>query len=140
ATIVEVIVRAPAAARHFQPGQFYRLQSFERRADRGASGEPDDPRVPMEGVALTGTWVDREAGLLSLIAVERGVSSRLIAGLREGESVVVMGPTGAPTEIPRGEHVVLVGGGFGNAVLFAIGRALRANDNRVIYFAGYRSG
>ncbi|HVB15257.1 MAG TPA: FAD-dependent oxidoreductase, partial [Stellaceae bacterium] len=28
-TIVEVIIRAPAAARCFQPGQFYRLQNFE---------------------------------------------------------------------------------------------------------------
>src|SRR5206468_1444154 len=28
-TIVEVIVKAPAAARHFQPGQFYRLQNYE---------------------------------------------------------------------------------------------------------------
>ena len=35
-TIVEVIVKAPAAARHFQPGQFYRLQNFESvRAARG---------------------------------------------------------------------------------------------------------
>jgi NAD(P)H-flavin reductase len=31
-TIVDVIVRAPAAARHFHPGQFYRLQNFERRS------------------------------------------------------------------------------------------------------------
>ena len=28
-TIVEVVVRAPAAARHFEPGQFFRLQNFE---------------------------------------------------------------------------------------------------------------
>ena len=28
-TIIEVIVRAPAAARNFEPGQFYRLQNFE---------------------------------------------------------------------------------------------------------------
>ncbi len=28
-TIVEVIVRAPAAARHFEPGQFFRLQNYE---------------------------------------------------------------------------------------------------------------
>ncbi len=28
-TIVEVIVKAPFAARHFQPGQFYRLQNYE---------------------------------------------------------------------------------------------------------------
>ncbi len=28
-TIVEVVVRAPAAARAFRPGQFYRLQNYE---------------------------------------------------------------------------------------------------------------
>ena len=28
-TIVEVVVRAPAAARHFEPGQFFRLQNYE---------------------------------------------------------------------------------------------------------------
>jgi hypothetical protein len=49
-----------------------------------------------------------------------------------------MGPTGSPTEIPRGETVVLVGGGLGNAVLFSIAEALRAARNRVLYFAGYR--
>ena len=31
-TIVEVIVRAPAAARNFEPGQFFRLQNFEAYA------------------------------------------------------------------------------------------------------------
>ena len=41
-TIVEVVVRAPLAARRFRPGQFYRLQNFEiaRAADRGhAAGD-----------------------------------------------------------------------------------------------------
>jgi NAD(P)H-flavin reductase len=33
---------------------------------------------------------------------------------------------------------VLAGGGLGNAVLFSIGRALRAAGSKVIYFAGYR--
>ncbi|MGC4085020.1 MAG: hypothetical protein QM736_23615 [Vicinamibacterales bacterium] len=33
-TIVEVMVKAPAAARHFEPGQFYRLQNFETSATR----------------------------------------------------------------------------------------------------------
>ena len=27
--IVEVVVRAPLAARHFRPGQFYRLQNYD---------------------------------------------------------------------------------------------------------------
>jgi NAD(P)H-flavin reductase/NADPH-dependent glutamate synthase beta subunit-like oxidoreductase len=135
-TIVEVVVRAPAAARHFHPGQFYRLQNFESLAPRAADRSP----LLMEGIALTGAWVDAEKGLLSLIALELGVSSRLCAYLKPGEPVVVMGPTGTPTEIPHGEDVLLAGGGLGNAVLFSIARALRDNGNRVVYFAGYRNG
>ena len=132
-TIVEVVVRAAAAARRFQPGQFYRLQNFETLAP-----EVEGTRLLMEGLALTGAWVDREKGLLGLIVLEMGASSRLCAALRPGEPVVVMGPTGAPSTIPRGEDVVLCGGGLGNAVLFSISKALRANGCRVIYFAGYR--
>ncbi|MEW5982484.1 MAG: FAD-dependent oxidoreductase [Acidobacteriota bacterium] len=138
-TIVEVIVRAPAAARHFEPGQFYRLQNFETLSPLLGTG-PDGPRMLMEGLALTGAWVDREQGLLSMIALEMGVSSRLCAYLRPGDPVVVMGPTGAPTEIPAGEHVLLAGGGLGNAVLFSIAKALQAKRNKVLYFAGYKKG
>jgi NADPH-dependent glutamate synthase beta subunit-like oxidoreductase/NAD(P)H-flavin reductase len=138
-TIIEVIVRAPAAARHFHPGQFYRLQNFERGSVRVRT---DDhvAALLMEGIALTGAWVDREQGLLSLITLEMGVSSRLCAYLQPGEPVVVMGPTGTPTEIPAHESVLLAGGGLGNAVLFSIARALKAQGSRVLYFAGYRDG
>ncbi len=132
-TIVEVIIRARAAARRFQPGQFYRLQNYE-----SLCAQVDGTKLLMEGLALTGAWVDREQGLLSLIVLEMGSSSRLCALLRPGEPVVLMGPTGAPSTIPRGEDVVLCGGGLGNAVLFSISRALRDNGCRVIYFAGYR--
>ena len=57
-----------------------------------------------------------------------------------GEPVVVMGPTGTPSETPGGETVLLAGGGLGNAVLFSIAKAMRHNGNRVLYFAGYRKG
>ena len=132
--IVEVIVHAPRAARSFQPGQFYRLQNFEALADR-----VDGTTLAMEGLAMTGAWVDRERGLVSVIALEMGGSSDLCAHMKPGDPVVLMGPTGTPTEIPGGETVVLVGGGLGNAVLFSIGQALRARGSRVLYFAGYKS-
>ena len=67
-----------------------------------------------------------------------GTSSKLCALWQAGEPVVVMGPTGAPTEIPRRQNVLLIGGGLGNAVLLSIGKAMREAGNRVIYFAGYR--
>ncbi|WP_164012962.1 FAD-dependent oxidoreductase [Pyxidicoccus trucidator] len=132
-TIVEVVVRAPFAASHFSPGQFYRLQNFERNAP-----VVDGMRLTMEGLALTGAWVDKEKGLMGTIVLEMGSSSRLCAALTPGEPVVLMGPTGAPTEIGHNETVALVGGGLGNAVLFSIARSLKAAGCRVIYFAGYR--
>ncbi|MBT4888964.1 MAG: FAD-dependent oxidoreductase [Rhodospirillales bacterium] len=133
-TIVEVVVHAPRAARTFQPGQFYRLQNFEALAPRVG-----DTKLAMEGLAMTGAWVDREKGLVAVIALEMGGSSNLCAHLKPGEPVVLMGPTGTPTEIPHNETVVLVGGGLGNAVLFSIGQALRAAGSQVLYFAGYKN-
>src|SRR4051812_47901795 len=132
-TIVEIVVEAPAAARNFEPGQFYRLQNYEAR-----SKKIDGTLLTMEGLALTGAWVDKDKGLLSLITLEMGGSSDLCALLEPGEPVIVMGPTGTPTEIEPGETVVLAGGGPGNAVLFSIGQAFRRAGSKVLYFAGYK--
>src|SRR5207344_3583993 len=114
-TIVEVVVEAHAAARNFEPGQFYRLQNYEAR-----SKKVDGTLLTMEGLALTGAWVDKEKGLLSLITLEMGGSSDLCALLEPGEPVV------------------LAGGGLGNAVLFSIGQAFRKAGSKVLYFAGYK--
>jgi hypothetical protein len=54
-TILEVVVRAPAATRRFEPGRFYRLQNFEALVP-----VVDSPRLNVEGLALTGAWVDRK--------------------------------------------------------------------------------
>jgi NADPH-dependent glutamate synthase beta subunit-like oxidoreductase/NAD(P)H-flavin reductase len=132
-TIVEVVVRAPFGARHFLPGQFFRLQNFETFAPT-----LNGTTLAMEGLALTGASADPESGLLSVIVLEMGGSSRLCWMLRKGEPVVLMGPTGAPTEIPRNETILLAGGGLGNAVLFSIAKALKDNGCRVVYFAGYK--
>jgi NADPH-dependent glutamate synthase beta subunit-like oxidoreductase/NAD(P)H-flavin reductase len=131
--IVEVIVRAPRAARAFHPGQFYRLQNYESHAPNAAGTS-----LTMEGLALTGATVDREKGLLSTIVLEMGGSSDLCSILEPGEPVVLMGPTGTPTETPGGENAVLVGGGLGNAVLLSIGTSLRERGSKVLYFAGYK--
>jgi NAD(P)H-flavin reductase len=132
-TIVEVVVRAPLAAQAFEPGQFYRLQNYETLAPRACG-----TLLTMEGLALTGASVDREKGLISVIVLEMGGSSDLCQLLHPGEPVILMGPTGAPTEAPHAETVLLAGGGLGNAVLFSIGQKLRSVGSRVLYFAGYK--
>jgi NAD(P)H-flavin reductase len=58
--------------------------------------------------------------------------------LKPGQRVVVMGPTGTPTEIGERETVILLGGGLGNAVLFSIAKAFKEKGGRVVYFAGYK--
>jgi NADPH-dependent glutamate synthase beta subunit-like oxidoreductase/NAD(P)H-flavin reductase len=136
--IVEVVLHAPMAAAHFEPGQFYRLQNFETRAALVCPEGGMPTRLAMEGLALTGAWVDKAQGLVSTIVLEMGGSSDLCRLLEPGEPVVLMGPTGAPTTIAGGETVVLAGGGLGNAVLFSIGAAFRAHGSRVLYFAAYK--
>ncbi len=131
--ILEIVVRAPIAARSFKPGQFYRLQNYEALA-----AHSDGTALAMEGLALTGAKVDHEQGLLSTIVLEMGGSSDLCTLLKPGDPVVLMGPTGTPTETPAMQTVLLAGGGLGNAVLFSIGQQLRASGSRVIYFAGYK--
>ena len=136
-TIVEVVVKAPLAARKFRPGQFYRLQNFETLSPVvTAAGAPT--RLQMEGLAMTGAWVDRDRGLVSTVVLEMGGSSDLCAMLQPGEPVILMGPTGNPTHIASGETVILAGGGLGNAVLFSIGAAFREQGSKVLYFAGYK--
>ncbi|NOT86193.1 MAG: FAD-dependent oxidoreductase [Methylococcaceae bacterium] len=132
-TIIEVVVKAPFAAEKFLPGQFYRVQNYEAYAPivEGTS-------LASEAIALTGAEVDREKGTISLIALEMGSSSRLCASWNVGDELIVMGVTGTPTDIPSDQTVLLLGGGLGNAVLFSIGKALRAAGDRVIYFAGYK--
>lgn len=121
-TIWEIVVKSPQAAQQFRPGQFFRLQHGE--------GEP---------LALTGAEVFPEAGLISLIVLDVGVSSHLSQFLKPGETVSLMGPTGTPTTIPTQETVLLVGGGLGNAVLFSIAHALKEKGNRVLSVAGYQT-
>jgi hypothetical protein len=65
--IVEVVIKAPMAARAFNPGRFYRPQNYETLAPR-----VDGTTRAMKGLALTGAAVDKEAGLLSTIVLEMG--------------------------------------------------------------------
>ncbi|MDP3332961.1 MAG: pyridine nucleotide-disulfide oxidoreductase, partial [Methylococcaceae bacterium] len=132
-TIIEIVVKAPLAAEKFQAGQFYRVQNYEAFAPT-----IEGTVLAAEGLALTGAEVDKENGTVSMIALEMGSSSRLCATWKVGDPVVLMGVTGTPTEITTNQTVLLLGGGLGNAVLFSIGKALRAAGNRVIYFAGYK--
>lgn len=135
--IVEVIFKSPTSVNAFKPGQFYKLQNYNQFSFK-TKIDDEETNLLMEGIALTGAWVDKEKGLISTIVLEMGGASDLCRFLKKGEHVVLMGPTGSPTEIKSNENVMLVGGGLGNAVLFSIGKAFRESGSNVLYFAGYK--
>ncbi|MBT5827855.1 MAG: FAD-dependent oxidoreductase [Alphaproteobacteria bacterium] len=133
ANIIEIIVKAPLACKNFKPGQFYRLQNFETTAK-----SINNKKLIIENIALTGASTNQKEGTVSLITLEMGGSSNLCKYLNIGEEVVLMGPTGTPTEIYKNKNILLIGGGLGNAVLFSIGKAFKAAGSKVLYFAGYK--
>ncbi|WP_250311369.1 FAD-dependent oxidoreductase [Rickettsia endosymbiont of Oedothorax gibbosus] len=126
--IVELVIHSPLAAKNFQPGQFFRLQNYS-----------SDIAKIIEPLAIAGAYVDSKNGLIHLIVWQGGKSSNLCRYLSKNEQVVLMGPNGKPTEILKDSNIVLIGGGVGNAVLCSIAKALKNNNCKIIYFAGYKN-
>ena len=132
--IVEVIVKAPMAARAFQPGQFYRLQNYETLAPRVERNRAGDGRTR----AHRRVGRSRERAALD----HRARDGRVVRSVRAAETGRAGDPDGshrhADGNAERRRPRLLVGGGLGNAVLFSIGQQLRAQGSRTIYFAGYK--
>ncbi|WFW29733.1 MAG: FAD-dependent oxidoreductase [Wolbachia endosymbiont of Menacanthus eurysternus] len=90
--IIEIIIKAPLAAKNFKPGQFFRLQSFEVNSSKKIN-------LAMEGIAVTGTEVDKKSGIISTIVLETGGSTNLCKFFKKNEQIILMGPTGCSTKI-----------------------------------------
>ncbi len=127
---LELVIKAPMAVKNFKPGQFFRFQNFASKSDAPL----------LKAMPLSGIDVDPVAGTISLIVLQTGASSKACQHLKVGESVSLMGPTGAPTFIPEGKKVLLIGGGLGNAILLPIARAMHEKKCTVTFIAGYQKG
>lgn len=126
---LELTIQAPLAAKHFKPGQFYRLQNFE-------TGAPciEHTLFQMEPLALVASEHDSTQGLLTFIVTETNASAKLCALLKPGEYVSLMGPTGVRAKIPNERETVLILGNQASlGFLRSYGPVLRAAGNRVIY-------
>ncbi len=128
-TTIELLIRAPLVAKQFQPGQFFRVQNFETLAPLLGN-----TRLQTEALAMRCAGINREHGLITLMVLERGVSSRLYANFRTPQPIALMGPTGARTQIPAGgETILVIGGRLSLAEIRTLGPAFRAAGNRVLY-------
>lgn len=62
---MEIVIKAPLAAKNFKPGQFFRLQNFETNSKK--------TNLAMEGIAVTGTEVDKKKELFPLLCWKSAV-------------------------------------------------------------------
>lgn len=132
--VLELTVTAPLAAKHFQAGQFFRLQNYETFAPR-----IDHTSLQTEPIALIAADVDKKQHTLKFIIIENGASTKLCATFKKNDPVALMGPTGVRGKISE-EHetVLIIGNQLSLALINSYGGALKAAGNRVI-FVGFFS-
>lgn len=117
-------IEAPRIAVKARAGQFLILRVNER----------------VERIPLTVADCDRERGTVTIVFLEMGKTTRLLASLSAGDGIRdVVGPLGNPTEIGRYGRVVCVGGGVGTACIYPICRAMKEAGNEVIAIVGART-
>ena len=93
-----------------------------------------------ERIPLTIADYDREKGSITIIFQTIGASTKELALLNEGDSILdVVGPLGVATEYGDVKRVAVVGGGVGCAIAYPQAKALHKMGVEVDLIAGFRS-
>jgi ferredoxin--NADP+ reductase len=118
-------IEAADVAAKAKPGQFiiYRIDKF---------GE----RIP-----LTVAETDPVAGTVTIIFQQVGASTRMLASLEQGESILdFVGPLGVPSHLEGITRACIIGGGVGCAIAYPQAKALHEQGATVDVIAGFRTG
>jgi len=119
-----LVLEAPDVASKIKPGQFVIVRPVEE-------GE----RIPLS----VADW-DREAGTISIVFMEVGASTGLLASLKAGDTLpTCVGPLGNPTELSNYGTVMCVGGCYGIGSLYPVVKELKKLENQVIIVLEARS-
>lgn len=123
AGVFSLWLAAPETARRVRPGQFLNV--------RVSSGPDPLLRRPI-------SVCDFERNRVRLVFKVVGRGTELLSRLRVGDEVDVLGPLGKPAPEPRGQDVLLCGGGIGTAPLLFLARRLKSR-NRLQVLIGART-
>ncbi|OGT30221.1 MAG: pyridine nucleotide-disulfide oxidoreductase [Gammaproteobacteria bacterium RIFCSPHIGHO2_12_FULL_35_23] len=134
--VIELTVHAPLAVKKFKPGQFFRVQNYETSAI-----EVEKTKLQTEPLALAGFYPSFEQGTIKLMIIEQGASTKMCATFKPGDSIALMGPTGVRSKIPHDQQTILIIGNTQQSLAYvrAVGPALKAANNRVIYLGCFAS-
>ncbi len=122
--ITEFKLSAPLIAKKVKAGQFVIVRIDEK-------GE----RIP-----LTVADYDRENGTVSIIFQAVGFTTKKLALLNVGDSVLdVVGPLGLPTDFENAKKAIVIGGGVGCAIAYPQAKALHKMGVETTVIAGFRN-
>jgi len=117
-------VKAPLVAKFAKAGQFVIIRIHDK-------GE----RIP-----LTIFKKDVEKGTIQLVFQEVGKSTFELGDYKKGDKIMdVVGPLGKPTHIENYGTAVVVGGGVGTPIAYAVAAAMKEEGYNVIGIAGFRN-
>ena len=120
----EISIEAPYVVKNAKAGQFIIFRAEE-------NGE----RVP-----LTIADVDKEKGILTIVYMAVGYSTKKLAALNVGDEIPdLVGPLGVPTHVEKVGTVVCVAGGYGAAPCYLIAKAFKEAGNKVYMVMGART-
>lgn len=117
-------VEAPLVVSEAKAGQFIVLRIDEK-------GE----RIP-----LTVAKKDKEQGVITIIFQEAGKTTRKLATLKEGDSVLdLIGPLGKPTDFGKAGKILFIGGGVGVAEILPVVEYAKEEGNDITVIIGARN-
>ncbi len=123
--VYRMALKSPLIAEERRAGQFIILSVNDDYGER---------------IPLTIADADPAEGSITIIFQVVGKTTRLLAGLSEGDSIAnLVGPLGHPTHIENFGHAVCVCGGIGAAPMHPIVQALKAAGNKITVVLGARS-
>ncbi len=122
--VIRMEIEAPFIAKKAMAGQFIILRVDEH-------GE----RMP-----LTIADYNREKGTITIIFQVVGNTTKLLASLEEGDSLLdFVGPLGKATEFGKIKKACVIGGGVGCAIAYPSAKQLFYDNVRVDVIAGFRN-
>lgn len=122
--VTELKLSAPLIANKVKAGQFVIVRIDEK-------GE----RIP-----LTVADYDRENGTVSIIFQAVGFTTKKLASMNVGESILdVVGPLGQPTDYENTKKAIVIGGGVGCAIAYPQAKALHKMGVDTTVIAGFRN-
>jgi dihydroorotate dehydrogenase electron transfer subunit len=123
---------APGVAAGMRPAQFFMI---------GVPGSDVLLRRPFSVCGLPGTFADGREGAVQVLYRVYGRGTKLLASLRTGASLHVLGALGRGFEVPRGRDakIVIVAGGIGCAPFPAFLAELNRSGRRATMIYGARS-